>query len=175
MPLYGRGLRRPAVLRLAFALNDLLSIGRNGGDTEKAPLPGGRVLDASETAALFPKVDRQHLRGGALWHDAVMLSPERVLIEMLRWARAGGACALNYVEAERLIVEDGEVRGIEACDRLSGQRLAFRSPRAVNAAQCTRLSCSTWISVVLIWPHVAGVAVPAISGGWYLCHEGSRS
>jgi glycerol-3-phosphate dehydrogenase len=97
-------------------------------------LPGGRILDASETAAVFPNVNRQGLRGGALWHDAVMLSPERVLIEMLRWAGAGGASALNYVEAERLIVEDGEVRGVGACDRLSGERLVFRSPCAINAA-----------------------------------------
>jgi glycerol-3-phosphate dehydrogenase len=139
MPLYGRGLRKPAVLRLALAANDLLSLGRNGGVAEEARLPGGRILDASETTALFPNVDRQGLRGGALWHDAVMLSPERVLIEMLRWAVAGGAFALNYVEAERLVVENGEVRGVEACDRLSGERLVFRSPRAFNAggAGCT--------------------------------------
>jgi glycerol-3-phosphate dehydrogenase len=133
MPLYGRGRRRPAVLRLALALNDALSSGCNRGVAEQARLPGGRVLDASETTGLFPSVDRQGLRGGALWHDAVMLSPERVLIEMLRWAVAGGASALNYVEAERLVVEDGEVRGVEARDRLSGERIVFRSPRAVNA------------------------------------------
>lgn len=69
-----------------------------------------------------------------MWHDAVMLSPERVLIEMLRWAVAGGAVVLNYVEVERLILENGEVRGVEACDRLSGQRLVVRSPRVINAA-----------------------------------------
>jgi len=54
MPLYGRGLRKPAVLRLALALNDGFSFGRNTGVAEQARLPGGRVLDASETAALFP-------------------------------------------------------------------------------------------------------------------------
>ena len=134
MPLYGRGLRKPAVLRVALALNDLLSPGRNTGVAEQVRLPGGRVLDASETAALFPHVDRESLRGGALWHDAVMLSPERVLIEMLRWAVAGGAFALNYVEAERLIAEHGEVRGVEARDRLSNDLLTFRSPRVINAA-----------------------------------------
>ena len=173
MPLYGRGVRRPVVLRLALALNDALSSRRNRGIAEDARLPGGRVLDASGTAALFPGVDREGLRGGALWHDALMLSPERVLIEMLRWAVTGGALALNYVEAERMIVEDGEVRGVEARDRLSGERLVFRSPRAINAAGawCQSLVPQTdrraphlfhpalAFNLLLDWPAIAEVAV----------------
>ena len=101
MPLYDRGLRRPAVLRLALALNDLLSTQRNHGLRSAVRLPRGRIVDPRETAALFPKVDRSGLTGAALWHDAVMLSSERLIMEMLHWACACGSRALNYMEGER--------------------------------------------------------------------------
>ena len=64
-------------------------------------LPTGRLLGAPETAALFPAVDRRGLQGGALWHDAVMLSPERVAIEMLRWACACGAARAELCRGHR--------------------------------------------------------------------------
>ena len=102
MPLYARGLRRPAVFRVALALNDLLSA-RHGVGT--ARLPRGRYIDAVETIRLFPQVDRAGLRGGALWYDAVMLSPERMVMEMLHWACACGGRALNYVAAQRLMLD----------------------------------------------------------------------
>ena len=97
-------------------------------------LPNGRLTGAAETAALFPAVERQGLLGGALWHDAVMLSPERVAIEMLRWACACGASALNYVEATGLLVEGGAVRGILAHDRVGGRELRLRAGTVINAA-----------------------------------------
>ena len=135
MPLYGRGLKRPGVFRVALALNDILSWRRNAGVARTLQLPDGRLTGAAETAALFPAVERQGLLGGALWHDAVMLSPERVAIEMLRWACACGASALNYVEATGLLVEGGAVRGILAHDRVGGRELRLRGRRG---GQCRR-------------------------------------
>ena len=128
MPLYGRGLRRPGVFRIALALNDLLSWQRNRGVASALHLPLGRLVDAPETAKLFPQADRRGLQGGALWYDAVMLSPERIAIEMLRWACTCGATALNYTEATGLIIEQGAVRGIEARDRVAERALRFRAP-----------------------------------------------
>ena len=131
MPLYGRGLRRPAVFRIALGLNDLLSQRQT---VEPDRLPGGRVIDAAETARLFPAVDRAGLRGGALWYDAVMLSSERVVMEMLRWACACGGTALNYIAADRLVLEGGTVRGIEAHDRVDRRTRRFAGACVVNAA-----------------------------------------
>ena len=127
-------LRKPAVLRLALGLNDLLSIRRNSGVPDAVRLPRGRVVDAREAAALFPGVDRSGLIGAALWHDAVMLSPERLMMEMLHWACACGGKTLNYVEAQGLVTEAGAVRGVLARDRVSGQSLRFHADRVVNAA-----------------------------------------
>lgn len=133
MPLYGRGLKRPAVFRAALAVNDILSWRRNAGITPTLHLPRGRVVTADEAVALFPAVDRRGLRGGALWHDAVMLSPERIAIAMLRWACACGAAALNYVEATGLITGDGAVRGVVALDRIGGGEIRLQASTVVNA------------------------------------------
>jgi glycerol-3-phosphate dehydrogenase len=134
MPLYGRGLKRPGVFKAALMLNDMLSWRRNAGVTSALHLPHGRLTDVAEAARLFPMVERQGLQGAAIWHDAVMLSPERVTIEMLRWACACGMKALNYVEAGELLAEAGAVRGIVARDHITGQDLRLRAPRVVNAA-----------------------------------------
>jgi glycerol-3-phosphate dehydrogenase len=134
MPLYGEGLKRPSAFRAALAATDLLSRSRGRGSDPATDLPRGRVLDAAETARLFPGVDRQGLRGAGLWYDAVMPTSQRVLIAMLRWACSLGAVALNYVEATDLLVDDEAVAGVTARDRLTGERLDVRARSVVNCA-----------------------------------------
>jgi glycerol-3-phosphate dehydrogenase len=133
MPLYERGYKRPSLMRLALACNDLLSIDRNRGLEAGVKLGRGGVLSARETARIFPQVDRRGLAGGALWCDAVMLSSERVLIELLGWACRGGATALNYVEAERAIVDGEGIAGLEVRDRVTGRTHRFWTSRVINA------------------------------------------
>jgi glycerol-3-phosphate dehydrogenase len=134
MPLYGRGLRRPGVMRVALALNDLASIRRNRSVTALLHLPGGRVLDPVATARAFPNVQRDGLVGGALWYDAIMTSSERVLMEVLRWSAQLGAAALNYVEAVRLRTARGQTTGVEAIDHPTGRTLTFEAPVVINCA-----------------------------------------
>jgi len=135
MPLYdpprGGALRRPAVFRRVLEINDLLTSRWSPGPEGSRP---GRVLDAEQTAALFPGVDREGLRGGALWYDAVMPDSHRVLIEILRWASSSGAQALNYVEAVDLRVERGRVAGLSAVDHSSGRGFELRGRAVVNCA-----------------------------------------
>jgi glycerol-3-phosphate dehydrogenase len=134
MPLYGRGLKRPAVLKVALALNDWLSRHRNDGVLPELLLPSGRLLSRNETIDWYERVDRLGLMGGALWYDAMMQSPQRILIAILRWACSLGATALNYVEASRLKVAGGGVTGIVARERRCGSELEFRSEAVVNCA-----------------------------------------
>lgn len=135
MPLYGRGLRRPVVFRVALLLNHLLSWDRNRDLAPERRLPPGEVLDPAETRARFPAVRQEGLRGGALWYDASIRSTARLLLEALRWSCASGARCLNYVEARELRVEEGIVRGVDSRDRARGEEvLFFRAPVVVNAA-----------------------------------------
>ena len=130
MPLYdpprGGTLRRPAVFRMALRINDLLS-------RERA-LPPGRLLSPAETVELFPAVDRAGLRGGALWHDAVVTDPRRLVVEILRRACRSGAAALDRIEALDLRGAEGRAAGIRAVDRESGRSLELQARTVANCA-----------------------------------------
>jgi glycerol-3-phosphate dehydrogenase len=132
MPLYGRGTRRPMVLRAALAMKRVLGGDQVDGQADARNRPRDRVLDPHETASLFPNVNRNGLRGGALWHDCVLPHAPRVLIEILRWACDQGALALNYVEAADLRTGGSRVTGLSCFDRVSGESLEFRAPVVVN-------------------------------------------
>jgi glycerol-3-phosphate dehydrogenase len=134
MPLYGRGLKRPGILRIALAMNDALGFRRNAGVDAACSLPGGRLLSASEVLDRYPEVPTDGLKGGALWYDVVMPNPQRILIEMLHWACAAGAITLNYVSATALRVKDGHVQGVEAHDRAVDKTLTLNAPVIFNCA-----------------------------------------
>jgi glycerol-3-phosphate dehydrogenase len=134
MPLYGRGLKRPSIMRAALLLNDVLGARRNCGVAAAQRLGPGKVVDRRAVRAIFPAVDGDGLKGGALWYDAAMPEHQRLLMEILRWACSLGATALNYVRADSLLLHQGQVRGVLAADVVSGQSLEFRAPVVVNAA-----------------------------------------
>ena len=138
MPLYdpprGGRLRRRGALRAALAADALLGSRRNEGVRADRALPAGRLLGHAETVELFPEVDRDGLRGGALWHDAMVPDSQRLVIELLRWACRSGARALNYVEAAELRVEAGRVRGVRAVDRESGRSFEVQAAAVVSCA-----------------------------------------
>jgi glycerol-3-phosphate dehydrogenase len=97
MPLYGRGMKRPSVLRIALKMNDAFAFRRNAGVEATCHLPSGRMLSASEVRDRYPEVPRDGLKAGALWYDVVMPTPQRILIEMLHWACAapGTGCCVS--------------------------------------------------------------------------------
>ncbi len=134
MPLYGRGLKRPGVMRAALLLNDVLGRNRNRGIGREQRLPRGKVVDKRFTRQAFSQVDPHGLQGGALWYDAAMPDHQRLLMEILRWACALGATALNYVEGKSLLLQHDQVGGVLAADRLDGSLHEFRAPVVINAA-----------------------------------------
>jgi len=134
MPLYGRGLRRRSIFRIALAMNDWLSRRRNEGVCPGCRLPPSRVLTAAETTEWFPLVTSSGLKGAALWHDAVMTSSERLLIEILHWACAAGAICLNYVEAEEPLTTSVRIAGVRCRDGISGETFDLHAPTVVNCA-----------------------------------------
>jgi glycerol-3-phosphate dehydrogenase len=134
MPLYGNGLRRPAVMQCALLLNDLLSGNRNHGIEKDRRIPNGKVIDARTTAELFPAVDRKNLRGAATWYDAYMPDSPRIIIELLRTACGMGAFVLNYCEVRDLVTSRGKAAGVDGNDRTTGKTVRFEAPVVVNTA-----------------------------------------
>lgn len=132
MPLYGNGLKRRSVMRAVLAVNDLLAHDRNNGVAARATLPRSGTFGVGETEQRFAAVRREGLEGSALWYDYQMRSSERVLIEILRWACALGARALNYTEVREVRLQAGEVRGLQIEDRLTGEQFDIVAERVCN-------------------------------------------
>jgi glycerol-3-phosphate dehydrogenase len=134
MPLYGKGLHRPSILRLALRVNDFLSRHRNNGVSAKCLLPDGRIISADETNDICHLIDLKDLKGGAVWYDAHMQDSERIVIELLEWSCENGASALNNVEAEELLLDGKKVSGVCARDLESDTIHEFKSGVVINAA-----------------------------------------
>ena len=133
MPLSGQGLKRPFFMRLAFLLDTVLAWDHNRTIPQANRLSRGRVLSIEELQRRFPEVLPDQV-GAALWQDGFAPDSPRLLIELLRWACAYGARALNYCGAEELLTAKGKVVGMQARDSISGMSLGFKAPLVINAA-----------------------------------------
>lgn len=134
MPLYGIGIYRPSVFRPALMLNDILSMHRNEGVHRDYHLHSGRIVSRQETEEIFPGIDRQGLKGGAVWYDASMPDSQLLLIAILKQSCWMKTTALNYVEAVELLRSNDGVEGLVAIDRENSRTYHFSSKIVINCA-----------------------------------------
>lgn len=132
IPTYRRGLHRRPLLRAATMVSDAIGWDRNRDLDPNRRLPPGRMIDRGECLGLVPEADAPDLTGGVVFHDAVMYSPERLVLEVVLGAAEAGAGVANYVEVEELAeVADGFMAGCR--DVLSGDRFRIKTRAVVNA------------------------------------------
>ncbi|MBT3295933.1 MAG: glycerol-3-phosphate dehydrogenase/oxidase [Verrucomicrobia bacterium] len=134
MPTRKAFMKSRLVMSLGTALNDMLSAHRNRGLDPTRRIPACRTVSREECLQTVPALSERDVTGGAIWHDAVGYDTERIVISMVKDACDAGAVAANYLRACELIMEEGNVVGIQAEDRLSGQRVAIHSELVINAA-----------------------------------------
>lgn len=134
MPLYGDGLRKPAIVRFAAWFNDALSSRRNEGVALSHHLGATRVVPPAKVRTIFPRVRTDGLKGGVVWHDAFTASPQRLVMALLRDAVSAGGTALNYVRALALLSAAGKVAGLRARDEVAVIDVEFRAPVVIVAA-----------------------------------------
>jgi glycerol-3-phosphate dehydrogenase len=124
-PVY-RGARVPLWKVVAgLALYDLLALFRNVGRH--------RVLSRGWICREQPAIQSDGLVGGATYYDAAT-DDARLTLAVALDARERGATILNHTKVDRLIIEHGMARGVEAVDVLDGRRTTFHAPMIVNAA-----------------------------------------
>jgi glycerol-3-phosphate dehydrogenase len=126
---------------------DLLSHGKS--------LPRHRMLAPAEALRRAPGLEREGLKGAALFFDAQAEYAERLAVENALDARAHGATVLTYARVKRLIVEGGAVRGVEFLDLLGGAAHAARARVVLNVA-------GPWVDEVL---EGTGAGVGRLIGG----------
>src|SRR5215213_490410 len=134
VPIYEYMERGKLMIQLGMIAYDVLSI-------EKS-LERHRIFDREQTLEREPGLNPQGLKGAAFYSDAQSEYPERIAVENAISAHDHGALVLTYAEVERLIVENGNVVGVEFEDVLSGGRYTAHAPVTVNVA-------GPWVDEVL--------------------------
>ena len=91
-----------------------------------------RHFGAKELAALAPLIEGDGLQGGFRYGDA-QTDDARLVLRVIQEAVADGGTALNYVAAEELLCQHGQVIGLVLCDRVRGRTAEVRARVVINA------------------------------------------
>jgi glycerol-3-phosphate dehydrogenase len=105
VPIYQKARRGWWTMRAGMIAYDVLSVGKN--------LPRHQMLSRAETLRQAPGLNAEGLRGAAVYFDAQVRFAERLVLENAISALDHGATVLTYARVGRLIVDNGEVRGVE--------------------------------------------------------------
>src|SRR5262245_52042593 len=120
-----RNYDRPLKMRLGLWLYDLLA-GRYN-------FARHRKLSRDETLTLAPQLDPRGLKGAFLYYDAVT-NDSRLVIEVIKTARARGAEIANYTRGAGFIRdESGMIAGARLRDELTGGGIECRARIVINA------------------------------------------
>ncbi len=136
LPLYRSLMRGKTVMRAGFALDRLVSAGRNRGVPASHRLPGGRVVSRGSAVQRFPGLRRQGLTGAAIFHDYVTTEPDRLTFAYALAATEHGAVLANHVEAVSPLADSAggrRVAGVTARDALGARTLEIAARVTVNA------------------------------------------
>lgn len=134
VPIYDYMDRGPLLIRMGMILYDALSF-------EKT-VEGHKMYSPEETLERYPGLNPEGLRGTAFYYDGQAEYAERLAVENAISARDHGAVVLNYAKVDRLIMEGGNVTGVEFSDELNGGKYKVYAPVTVNVA-------GPWVDEVL--------------------------
>ncbi len=89
-------------------------------------------LSKEKVLELVPTVETNQLQNGVSYYDG-QFDDTRLAVELARTAIDRGACIVNYMRCEKLIKENGRVRGICVRDGLDGSEYEIRGKSVLNA------------------------------------------
>jgi len=133
IPIYKQSKRGRLLIRAGMILYDLLSWGKS--------LPRHRMLSRAETLKQWSGLNSDGLVGSALYYDAQLEFPERLVMANVLSAREFGAEVLTHTRVTNLTVENGKVSGVEFVSE-DGRRRSAEAAMVINAA-------GPWIDQVL--------------------------
>jgi glycerol-3-phosphate dehydrogenase len=134
IPIYENARRGLWTTRAGLVAYDLLAFDEQ--------LPRHRMLSRAEALQQVPALDPTGLLGGAFYYDAQVEFAERLVVDNVLSAKEYGATVKTYAKVQKLIIEDGAVRGVEGLDVLAGETFAASGRMVVNAS-------GPWVDQVL--------------------------
>ncbi|HZG62928.1 MAG TPA: glycerol-3-phosphate dehydrogenase [Rubrobacteraceae bacterium] len=134
IPVYDYSKRGTVLVRLGMIGYDTLSWSKS--------LDRHKMLSREEVIERIPGLEAEGLLGAAMYYDGQVEYAERLAVENAVSAREHGAIVLTYAGVDRLVVEDGDVVGVEFTDLLGGGEYTVRAPVTANVA-------GPWVDEVL--------------------------
>jgi glycerol-3-phosphate dehydrogenase len=134
MPAYGHGLRGKRIMQAAIFLNDCISWDRNIGLPEDILLPPGFTVSKEKCQELIPGIKTENLHGASIWHDALAVDTERLIMTYLLEAERHGALAANYAEATGINMDGDGLYCVSIKDTFTQQVHIVKTRFIVNAA-----------------------------------------
>ena len=134
IPVYDYSKRGTVLVRLGMIGYDTLSWSKS--------LDRHKMLSREEVIERIPGLEAEGLLGAAMYYDGQVEYAERLAVENAVSAREHGTVVLTYAGVDRLVVEDGDVAGVEFTDLLGGGEYTVRAPVTVNVA-------GPWVDEVL--------------------------
>ena len=135
VPTFGQGRGSKWFMGAGMMLYDALTADLNRALPDQSRrVARTRFLGRDETLQRFPSLEAQDLTGAAVFQDAQMYNPPRLVLALAQAAAASGAVIANYTQASRFLVEGNRVVGVLAEDRLDGGEFPIRARMVINAA-----------------------------------------
>jgi glycerol-3-phosphate dehydrogenase len=132
IPIQEDGRRRKTTIRAGMIVYDLLSYRKS--------VPKHRMLSRAETLKLQPGLNPRGLLGAALYYDAQIEFPERLVLENVLSARQHGAEVLTYAKVQRISSDPD--RNLTVSFESRGETQQARAHVVVNAS-------GPWVDQVL--------------------------
>lgn len=126
LPVYNQQRRGMPAIRAGMVIYDLLSAGKS--------LPRHRMLSRVETRRMAPGIADDGLRGAALYYDAQVTFPERLVVENLIDAVAHGATIITRATAIGIVPRAGHVAGVDVRLDARDDVLRLHATTVINAA-----------------------------------------
>jgi glycerol-3-phosphate dehydrogenase len=153
IPTYNTLTRGKLAFSIALGANNSADwIGNRNQRKDKA-LAYGQMLTKEEYQNLFPGIKPDRITGGALWSEAFIENPNRLVMSILHSAIAVGAQLANYVEVVGLLNKDNHIKGVVARDNLSGQEFHINTKMVINSA-------GAWVDDILNFSNCTKSPVP---------------
>jgi len=133
IPTEGFLTRSRCAMACAFGIYGAVKPGGHVQASARAVLPPCRIISGKECRTILGSAAKPSITGGAVWGEGLVQNTERFVLSILRSAASIGLVAANYIEAKRFLLRERRVFGIEAVDRLTGDRFEIRARCTLNA------------------------------------------
>ena len=134
LPVYKHARRGLWTIRAGMIAYDALSLNKS--------LPNHRMLSPTQTLREIPALEPEGLLGAAVYSDAQLEFPERLVLENVLSAVEHGATVITYARVDKLVVVNGKVCGIEFTNDRRDETRSARATIVINAA-------GPWVDQVL--------------------------